>query len=157
MKYLMDRFNAAHILNPNITLISWILGQNKAVMKVNLSQKLSSQLTLTPQLKQAIRLLQMSVLEIEQELIQAADENPFLDFDNTPNEDYIDPILEFSHRSSSSKLQRMDSEDMEEFSTLSKEDTLLEFLMHQIATVRTNPDTQKILYFLAGCVDERAT
>ena len=124
-------------------------------MKVNLSQKLSSQLTLTPQLKQAIRLLQMSVLEIEQELIQAADENPFLDFDNTPSEDYIDPILEFSHRSSSSKLQRMDSEDMEEFSTLSKEDTLLEFLMHQIATVRTNPDTKKILYFLAGCVDEK--
>lgn len=124
-------------------------------MKVNLSQKLSSQLTLTPQLKQAIRLLQMSALEIEQELIQAADENPFLDFDNTPNEDYIDPILEFSHRSSSSKLQRMDSEDMEEFSTLSKEDTLLEFLMHQIATVRTNPDIRKILSFLAGCVDEK--
>ena len=31
-------------------------------MKVNLGQKLSSQLTLTPQLKQAIRLLQMSAL-----------------------------------------------------------------------------------------------
>ena len=89
-------------------------------MKVNLSQKLSSQLTLTPQLRQAIRLLQMSTLEIEQELIQAADENPFLDFDNRPDEDQMDPIMEFSHRSSSSKLQRIDSEDMEEFSTLSK-------------------------------------
>ena len=124
-------------------------------MKVNLSQKLSSQLTLTPQLRQAIRLLQMSALEIEQELTLAADENPFLDFDNSPNEDFVDPILEFSHRSSSSKLQRVDAEDMEEFSTLSKEDTLLEFLMHQISTVRANPDTKKILYFLAGCVDEK--
>jgi RNA polymerase sigma-54 factor len=124
-------------------------------MKVNLGQKLSSQLTLTPQLRQAIRLLQMSALEIEQELIQAADENPFLDFDNSPNEDFVDPILEFSHRSSSSKLQRVDAEDMEEFSTLCKEDTLLEFLMHQISTVRANPDVKKILYFLAGCVDEK--
>jgi RNA polymerase sigma-54 factor len=124
-------------------------------MKVNLSQKLSSQLTLTPQLRQAIRLLQMSALEIEQELIQAADENPFLDFDNTPSEDFIDPILEFSHRSSSSKLQRIDSEDMEEFSTLTKEDTLLEFLMHQISTVRSSHDVKKVLYFLAGCVDEK--
>ncbi len=124
-------------------------------MKVNLGQKLSSQLTLTPQLRQAIRLLQMSALEIEQELIQAADENPFLDFDNSPSEDFVDPILEFSHRSSSSKLQRVDAEDMEEFSTLSKEDTLLEFLMHQISTVRANPDVKKILYFLAGCVDEK--
>lgn len=124
-------------------------------MKVNLSQKLSSQLTLTPQLRQAIRLLQMSTLEIEQELIQAADENPFLDFDNRPDEDQMDPIVEFSHRSSSSKLQRIDSEDMEEFSTLSKEDTLLEFLMHQISTVRSSPDVKKMLYFLAGCVDEK--
>jgi len=124
-------------------------------MKVNLSQKLSSQLTLTPQLRQAIRLLQMSTLEIEQELIQAADENPFLDFDNRPDEDRIDPIMEFSHRSSSSKLQRIDSEDMEEFSTLTKEDTLLEFLTHQISTVRSSPDVKKMLYFLAGCVDEK--
>jgi RNA polymerase sigma-54 factor len=97
----------------------------------------------------------MSALEIEQELTLAADENPFLDFDNSPNEDFVDPILEFSHRSSSSKLQRVDAEDMEEFSTLCKEDTLLEFLMQQISTVRTNPDVKKILYFLAGCVDEK--
>jgi len=124
-------------------------------MKVNLSQKLSSQLTLTPQLRQAIRLLQMSALEIEQELIQAADENPFLDFDNRPDEDYIDPIMEFSHRSSSSKLQRIDSEDVEEYSTLAKEDTLLEFLIQQISTVKASLDTKKVLYFLAGCVDEK--
>jgi RNA polymerase sigma-54 factor len=49
----------------------------------------------------------------------------------------------------------MDSEDMEEFSTLTKEDTLLEFLMHQISTVRSSPDVKKVLYFLAGCVDEK--
>ncbi len=124
-------------------------------MKVNLRQKLSPQLTLTPQLKQAIRLLQMSALEIEQELIQAAEQNPFIDFDNTPEEEQIDPILEFSHRSSSSKLQKIDPEDLEEFSTLTRAQSLLEYLMEQISTLRIDPNTQKILYFLAGCIDEK--
>jgi RNA polymerase sigma-54 factor len=124
-------------------------------MKVNLGQKLSNQLTLTPQLKQAIRLLQMSALEIEQELIQAADENPFLDFDNSLNEDFADPIMELSHHASPTKLQMADTDDIEEYSTLSKEDTLLEFLTHQIAPQRIHPDLKKLLYFLAGCVDEK--
>jgi RNA polymerase sigma-54 factor len=124
-------------------------------MKVNLGQKLSSQLTLTPQLKQAIRLLQMSALEIEQELIQAADENPFLDFDNSLNEDYADPIMELSHHAAPTKLQMADTDDMEEYSTLSKEDTLLEFLTRQIATLRIDPNLKQLLHFLAGCVDEK--
>jgi RNA polymerase sigma-54 factor len=124
-------------------------------MKVNLGQKLSSQLTLTPQLKQAIRLLQMSALEIEQELIQAADENPFLDFDNSLNEDYADPIMELSHHAAPTKMQMADTDDMEEYSTLSKEDTLLEFLTRQIATLRIDPNLKQLLHFLAGCVDEK--
>jgi RNA polymerase sigma-54 factor len=124
-------------------------------MKVNLGQKLSSQLTLTPQLKQAIRLLQMSALEIEQELIQAADENPFLDFDNSLNEDYADPIMELSHHAAPAKMQMADTDDMEEYSTLSKEDTLLEFLTRQIATLRIDPNLKQLLHFLAGCVDEK--
>jgi RNA polymerase sigma-54 factor len=124
-------------------------------MKVNLGQKLSSQLTLTPQLKQAIRLLQMSALEIEQELIQAADENPFLDFDNSLNEDYADPIMELSHHAAPAKMQMADTDDMEEYSTLSKEDTLLEYLTRQIATLRIDPNLKQLLHFLAGCVDEK--
>jgi RNA polymerase sigma-54 factor len=124
-------------------------------MKVNLGQKLSSQLTLTPQLKQAIRLLQMSALEMEQELIQAADENPFLDFDNSLNEEYADPIMELSHHAAPTKLQMADTDDMEEYSTLSKEESLLEFLTHQISTVRADADVIRVLYFLAGCVDEK--
>ena len=124
-------------------------------MKVNLRQKLSPQLTLTPQLRQAIRLLQMSTLEIEHELSLAAEQNPFLDFDTSVDEEQIDPILEFSHRSSSTKLHKIDPDDLEEFSTLSHQETLLEYLMQQIATLKLPSDVQKVLYYLAGCVDEK--
>ena len=48
-------------------------------MKQVLSLKVSQHLTLTPQLQQSIRLLQLSTLELGQEVEQALDENPFLE------------------------------------------------------------------------------
>jgi RNA polymerase sigma-54 factor len=48
-------------------------------MKPSLHIKLGQQLTLTPQLRLAIRLLQLSALELEQELSQALESNPLLE------------------------------------------------------------------------------
>ena len=48
-------------------------------MKPGLSLKLSQHLTLTPQLQQSIRLLQMSTVELEQEVEKYLQENPFLE------------------------------------------------------------------------------
>ncbi|HEU0188342.1 MAG TPA: RNA polymerase factor sigma-54 [Gallionellaceae bacterium] len=48
-------------------------------MKAALQLRQSQQLTLTPQLQQAIRLLQLSTLEINQESSRLLDENPFLE------------------------------------------------------------------------------
>ena len=48
-------------------------------MKQSLNLKLSQQLTLTPQLKQSLRLLQLSSLDLEQEIQAALDSNPLLD------------------------------------------------------------------------------
>lgn len=48
-------------------------------MKPSLQLKLGQQLTLTPQLRLAIRLLQLSALELEQELSQALESNPLLE------------------------------------------------------------------------------
>ncbi len=48
-------------------------------MKPGLSLKLSQHLTLTPQLQQSIRLLQMSTVELEQEVDRYLQENPFLE------------------------------------------------------------------------------
>ena len=50
-------------------------------MKQGLSLRVSQHLTLTPQLQQSIRLLQLSTLELSQEIEQMLDENPFLEED----------------------------------------------------------------------------
>lgn len=48
-------------------------------MKPSMQLGLSQQLTLTPKLQQAIRLLQMSTLDLQQEIQQISDSNPLLD------------------------------------------------------------------------------
>ena len=48
-------------------------------MKQSLSIKLGQQLKMTPQLQQAIRLLQLSTLELEQEIQDSIDANPMLE------------------------------------------------------------------------------
>jgi RNA polymerase sigma-54 factor len=48
-------------------------------LKQSLSLRVSQHLALTPQLQQSIRLLQLSTLELNQEIEQMLDENPFLE------------------------------------------------------------------------------
>jgi RNA polymerase sigma-54 factor len=48
-------------------------------MKPSLQLRLSAHLALTPQLQQSIRLLQLSTLELQQEVEQMLEQNPFLD------------------------------------------------------------------------------
>jgi RNA polymerase sigma-54 factor len=50
-------------------------------MKPSLQLKLGQQLAMTPQLQQAIRLLQLSTLDLQQEIQEALDSNPLLDVD----------------------------------------------------------------------------
>ncbi len=50
-------------------------------MKPTLQVRLSQHLALTPQLQQSIRLLQLSTLELQQELEQMLDANPFLELE----------------------------------------------------------------------------
>src|SRR5690554_4375354 len=61
------------------------------VMKASLQLKLGQSLTMTPQLQQAIRLLQLSTLDLQQEIQQALDSNPMLE---TAEEDDHDPGAE---------------------------------------------------------------
>ena len=59
-------------------------------MKQGLSLRVSQHLALTPQLQQSIRLLQLSTLELSQEVEQMLDENPFLEItqDEAPREEF---------------------------------------------------------------------
>ena len=55
-------------------------------MKQTLQLKLTQHLTLTPQLQQSIRLLQLSTLELNQELERFLAENPLLERDEGEEE-----------------------------------------------------------------------
>jgi RNA polymerase sigma-54 factor len=59
-------------------------------MKPGLSLRVSQHLALTPQLQQSIRLLQLSTLELSQEIGQMLDDNPFLELseETGPREDF---------------------------------------------------------------------
>ncbi len=59
-------------------------------MKPGLSLRVSQHLALTPQLQQSIKLLQLSTLELSQEVGQMLDDNPFLEQvqDDVPREEF---------------------------------------------------------------------
>jgi len=73
-------------------------------MKVGLQLRQSQQLTLTPQLQQAIRLLQLSTLEVNQESERLLDENPFLEREED------DPSQPYAFGDAQSRTQSSGSE-----------------------------------------------
>ncbi|MBK6957760.1 MAG: RNA polymerase factor sigma-54 [Nitrosomonas sp.] len=68
-------------------------------MKPTLQLKLSQQLRLTPQLQQSIRLLQLSTLELNQEIERIVQENPLLEL----GEEWNAPVAENSFEHSESE------------------------------------------------------
>ncbi|XKE46706.1 RNA polymerase factor sigma-54 [Halomonas organivorans] len=70
-------------------------------MKASLQLRVGTQLTMTPQLQQAIGLLQLSTLDLRQEIQQALEANPMLELEDdfgeqavgeTPEDDWADEI-----------------------------------------------------------------
>ncbi|ALM52110.1 RNA polymerase factor sigma-54 [Halomonas huangheensis] len=70
-------------------------------LKASLQLRLGTQLTMTPQLQQAIALLQLSTLDLRQEIQQALEANPMLELEDdfgeqtaseTPEDDWADEI-----------------------------------------------------------------
>lgn len=65
-------------------------------MKPSLQVRLSQHLALTPQLQQSIRLLQLSTLELHQEVEQMLEQNPFLDTEEEGGSAFDGPPVERS-------------------------------------------------------------
>jgi len=77
-------------------------------MKPSLQVRLSQHLALTPQLQQSIRLLQLSTLELHQEVEQMLEQNPFLEVEEDAGTPYDTPAPE---RASSSTEREDDAGD----------------------------------------------
>lgn len=79
-------------------------------MKSSLQFRLSQHLSLTPQLQQSIRLLQLSTLELQQEIEQMLEQNPFLDPDT---DDGLDPFPE-QERLRSEQVERESQREVDQ-------------------------------------------
>ena len=94
------------------------------MMKPSLQVRLSQHLALTPQLQQSIRLLQLSTLELHQEIEQMLEQNPFLE-----NDEQEAPAFEQSLDRAAASSERSQSADEgggaadEPGATTSSEDT----------------------------------
>ncbi|MFT0212706.1 RNA polymerase factor sigma-54 [Pseudomonas sp. F1_0610] len=71
-------------------------------MKASLVLKLGQQLSMTPQLQQAIRLLQLSSLDLQTEIQQALESNPMLELEDASNS------IEIKDNTNKAELDRQD-------------------------------------------------
>ena len=104
-------------------------------MKINLTSKMSSRLSMTPQLQNAIKLLQLSAVEINQEIQNIFESNPLIEKEDLCEDHEEDNCLEhYSHYDqtyiASDKNTVSTSEIIEK--TASEEDTLQKYLMWQV-------------------------
>ncbi|OGT21141.1 MAG: RNA polymerase factor sigma-54 [Gammaproteobacteria bacterium RBG_16_57_12] len=88
-------------------------------MKQSLQLRLGQQLTMTPQLQQAIRLLQLSTLELQQEIQEAIETNPMLEMQAEEGERETDrreleSVAEPSENAETAETEARESEEIPE-------------------------------------------
>lgn len=84
-------------------------------MKPSLQLRLGQQLTMTPQLQQAIRLLQLSTIELQQEVQEALDANPLLEGDDDYSTEQTDTDLSLANLNRDTPATDSASDDNDDF------------------------------------------
>lgn len=126
-------------------------------MGVDLKQevRLSQQLILTPQLQQAIKLLQLNRMELEEAIQEELASNPFLEEAETPAEE--EPTWEGSAYSRGPRASRR-KDPYEELpaleETIGVEMTLQEYLLWQLRMADLGPEEMRIGSYIIGNIDE---
>jgi RNA polymerase sigma-54 factor len=125
-------------------------------MKASLQLRFSQNLALTPQLQQSIKLLQLSAMELEQELIQAAEQNPLINYESEASLSDKEPLEHLSHRSlGGSKNNQFSDEDDDRLARISLPESLLDSLISQIKLLRINSEEKALMGFIAGNLNDR--
>ncbi len=116
-------------------------------MKPSLHIGIQQQLTMTPQLQQAIRLLQLSTVDLRAEIQQAVESNPLLDVEE-PEEP---PETPFEYRGQEGMAPPESSWE----SQRSAPRTLQEMLLEQAILLPLSPKEQAIAFAIIDAIDER--
>lgn len=117
-------------------------------MNQNITQKISTSMAVTPAVQQALKLLQMTNLELSEYLQEQAAENPFLMVESPP--------IGAESFSDSSERNHFDDNDgtlLEK--TLMQPDSIYEQIISQINTHFTNTAEHRLALILFGLLDER--
>lgn len=95
-------------------------------MKQSLELKFAQRLTMTPQLQQAIRLLQLSAIELQEEIQQALEENPLLEEQDDGVDDHNDIDAEpSSNAEPDTEAGESDSDSLPETDIQLSDDTIV--------------------------------
>ncbi len=124
-------------------------------MKASLKLGVSQHLTLTPQLQQSIRFLQLSTLELEQEVHQLIQTNPLLEIEEVTATE--EPQAVVGEEFSLTEVERAGSTYDDEFSFENKDTkplSLYDHIEEQISLLRLNENEKALLLFLADSLDE---
>ncbi|WP_415911495.1 RNA polymerase factor sigma-54 [Neptuniibacter sp. QD37_11] len=115
-------------------------------MKQALHLKIGQQLTMTPQLQQAIRLLQLSTLDLQQEIQEALESNPMLDVSEDDNTTDVpsneqDNNLETHQSAAAEELENNTSAEQDFDDTPAAEDNWNESIPEELSTDSNWEDT----------------
>jgi RNA polymerase sigma-54 factor len=132
-------------------------------MAISLNTRASQTVSLTPQLQQSIKLLQLSNSELEQELAKAAEDNPLLEFEPNPeiesNLSQANERVELNQNTwTSNQSSQDDDEDWNErYERIAHKQTLLEYLDEQIHLLNIDAEEQSLVAYIAGALMTAAT
>ncbi|WP_096190202.1 RNA polymerase factor sigma-54 [Evansella halocellulosilytica] len=128
-------------------------------MDFGLFQKQSMKLVMTNELRQAITILQYSVLDLRDYLHEQQLENPLIELkDSEAHEEIQRQKLDSSSLMSYGSKHRNDEDDDEDYSPIDhvsdREEGLQDYLLNQIRYLHLEPQLKRILTYLVLNVDE---
>jgi RNA polymerase sigma-54 factor len=124
-------------------------------MKASINLGFTQTLALTPQLQQSIKLLQLSSLDLEQELILAAENNPFLEFESEMSSSVQEHLPIISQINSIKTTNHNFDDENDPTLEIAHESSLFSYLLDQIKLLRLSEYEKFVIATLAGNLDEK--
>jgi len=126
-------------------------------MKINLTSRISSRLSITPQLQNAIKLLQLSAVEVNQEIQNIFESNPLIEKEDFCEDYEEDNCSEhYSHYDQTyivSNKNTLSTSDIIE-KTTSEEDTLKKYLLWQVEMLNISNEDKSLAKTIVDYVND---
>lgn len=113
----------------------------------------SQKLVMTTQLKQSLDILNMSNLELEEEIKKEAEENPLLEMESKDNIDWEKFVKEIDNKSYHIKGYDLDNDYTLE-NIIKSENNLYDYLKSQLGILKISKKEKEICEYIIDCLDK---